>query len=245
MAVQLASQFKANLIIAARRSDKLSELKLKLEEEAGVKVKTIVADLSLSGDVERLITESINGQELYGAILNAGVTYYGAHTDMTEYEFQSILQTNVVSVVKITTDLVKHFEHNKREGGIMLVSSMAALFPAPYQALYSGTKAFLMNFANALSLELKNPALSLTVFVPGGIATEMTAGEKFNDLKGWLMPVKLAASEGIHALRSRKFNYVPGMMNRVGNRFMKLLPLRLIVSILGRTYQKSLLKVDR
>src|SRR5690606_10171658 len=128
-------------------------------------------------------------------ILNAGITYFGEHAEMTKSEFDTLLQTNVKSVVHLTSELVRHFEESKKEGGIMVVSSMAAIFPTPYQAVYSGTKAFVMSFVNALALEIENPKLSLTVYAPGGIATEMTNGEKFSDLKKWLMPVNQAAKE--------------------------------------------------
>lgn len=242
MACQLAHGHRANLIISARRADKLNALKANLEEHAHVQVKVVAADLSVPADVERLIEQCLAGQELYGAILNAGVTYFGPHAALSEEKFGTLLQTNVVSVVRITSALVKHFETLGTEGGIMIVSSMAASFSVPYQAAYSGTKAFLMSFANALAFEIKSTALSLTVFLPGGIATEMTAGEKFNGLKGWLMPVKEAASEGIYALQHRKYNYMPGALNRIGARFMKLLPKKMMTSILARTYRRSLMK---
>jgi short-subunit dehydrogenase len=100
-----------------------------------------------------------------------------------------------------------------------------------------------MSFVNALAFEIKNPKLSLTVYAPGGIETEMTKDEKFNDLQKWLMPVNQAAKEGIYALKSRKFNYIPGALNRTGNRFMKLLPRRFIMKQLAKTYLKSLLKL--
>lgn len=240
MAKQLAYDHGANVLISARREDKLRALKTELEAHAGVQVKVLIADLSLTEDVDALIKESIEGQELYAAILNAGVTYFGSHILLSNDDFDHLLQTNVKSVVRLTSELVKHFESKGNEGGIMLVSSMAAIYPAPYQAAYSGSKAFIMSFANALALELRNPNLSLTVFAPGGIATEMTAGESFNDLKKWLMPVEEAAKEGVHALKNRKLTYIPGVLNRLGNRCMKVLPRKLILEQLAKKYLKSL-----
>lgn len=245
MACQLARHHKANLIIAARREDKLSQLKTDLEQRENIQVKVVVADLSVPQDVERLIKESLTGQQLYGAILNAGITHFGPHAELSEDKFELLVRTNVISVVRITSELVKYFETSGSEGGIMIVSSMAGIFPVPYQAAYSGTKSFLIGFANALAHEIKSSVLSLTIFAPGGVVTEMTATEEFNDLKGWLMPVTEAAKEGIFALKHRKFNYVPGAINRFGNIFMKLLPKKLITGILAKTYQRSLAKVER
>jgi short-subunit dehydrogenase len=244
MAKQLATKYRANLIIAARRKDKLDQLKTELEASAGIKVKVMVADLSVHEDVVRMIDDSLADGTLYGAILNAGVTYFGRHIDMPWEQTENIMKTNVNSVVYMTSRLVAHFEKAKIEGGVMIVSSMAAFFPVPYQAVYSATKAFIMAFANALSVEIKNPALSLTVYAPGGIATEMTEGKNFNDLKSWLMPVDQAAIEGLNAFIARKHVHIPGFLNRVGNVFMSFMPRKFITKNMGKVYYKALLKAE-
>jgi short-subunit dehydrogenase len=245
MARQLAHNFHANLIIVARRADKLEQLKSELEKAAGISVKIIVADLSDIKETDRVISESIADGNLYGAILNAGVTYFGRHTELPWENFESILQTNVVGVVRMTNSLVKYFDKPGMEGGLMLVSSMAGFFPVPYQAAYSATKAFITAFGNALHNELQNPNFSITVFAPGGIATEMTDNSKFNDLKGWLMPVSQAAKEGIYGFVHRKYNYVPGALNRLGNVMMNFLPKKFITGRMSKIYLRSLTQSEK
>src|SRR5665213_531980 len=132
MARQLAFQHGANLILLARRREKLEQLKTELEKDARVSVKVVVADLSNLDDVDKAIDEVLKDGQLYGAILNAGVTYFGRHSDLPWEQFQTMLQTNVVSVVRITNRLVAHFEATGNEGGILFVSSMAGLFPVTY-----------------------------------------------------------------------------------------------------------------
>lgn len=242
IARQLAFQHGANLILLARRKDKLERLQAELEKDAKVRVRIIIADLSKLEDVDKSLDEILADGQLYGAVLNAGVTYFGKHAELSWDQFETMLKTNVVSVVRFTNRLVAHFESTGNEGGILIVSSMAAIFPVPYQAAYSGTKSFIRSFANALSHELKNPRFSLSVYAPGGIVTEMTAGDNFQDLQGWLMPVKQAAKEGIDAFRNRKQTHVPGMLNRVGSFFMKLLPSKLITGTMSKVYEKALLK---
>lgn len=244
MARQLAYQHQANLILLARRKDKLEQLKSKLEKEAKVSVKVIVADLSNLQDVDCAIDDVLKDGQLYGAILNAGVTHFGKNADLAWNQFQTMLQTNVVSVVRMTNRLVEHFESTGNEGGILIVSSMAALFPVPYQSAYSGTKAFILSFATALSQEIKNPQFSLSVYAPGGIVTEMTAGDNFNDLQGWLMSVKEAAKEGIYTFQNRKGIYIPGLLNRVGGFFMNLLPKKFIAGKMSKVYGKALLQAQ-
>lgn len=244
IARQLAHQHQANLILLARRKDKLDELKAELEKDARVTVKVIVADLSKPDEVDQALDEILK-IDLYGAILNAGITYFGRHEDLAWDYFQLMLQTNVNAVVRMTNRISAHFEKTGKAGGILIVSSMAAIFPVPYQAAYSGTKAFILSFATALSHELINQHFSITVYTPGGIVTEMTAGEKFNDLQGWLMPVGQAAKEGIRAFTQRKLIYIPGLMNRIGGFFIKFLPKGFVLKQMSGVYRKSLDKAEK
>ena len=245
IARQLAHQHGANLILLARRKDKLEQLQTELEKQAGVKVKVITADLSKLDEVDKGLDEILKDGQLYGAVLNAGITYFGKHEELGWDDFQTMLQTNVTAVVRMTNRLTSHFETTGNEGGILIVSSMAAIFPVPYQAAYSGTKAFILSFATALVQELKNKSFSITVYTPGGIVTEMTAGEKFHDLKGWLMPVNQAAKEGIYAFAKRKLIHIPGFMNRAGSVFMKFLPKGFVLRQMSGVYRKSLIKAEK
>ena len=76
MACQLAINFGANLILFARRRERLESLKIKLEKEARVQVKVICGDLSNITDVDQLIDTVLQEVDLYAAILNAGITYF-------------------------------------------------------------------------------------------------------------------------------------------------------------------------
>ncbi|MEM8909944.1 MAG: SDR family NAD(P)-dependent oxidoreductase [Bacteroidota bacterium] len=245
MARQLALQFQTNLIVVARREAKLLALKTELEALAKVEVKVKSADLSIPEQVDRVITESLTEVDLYGIVLNAGTTYFGQHRALAWEQFNTIMQTNIMGLMRMIHPAIAHFEETQKPGGILIVSSMAAFSPVPYQAAYSATKAFLSNFANALSHELSNPQFSITVFEPGGIATEMTANEKFNELRGWMMPVNTAAREGLWAFQQRKYRYVPGFFNRIGGFLMRLLPGQFIASRMAKVYRKALAAAEK
>ncbi|MFI5160983.1 MAG: SDR family NAD(P)-dependent oxidoreductase [Sphingobacteriales bacterium] len=242
MARQLAYQHGANLILLARRKDKLEALKAELEKHVSVRI--IVADLSKPEDVDTALDEVLKDGQLYGAVLNAGVTHFGRHEELSWDDFLTMLQTNVTAVVRMTNKLTSHFETSGNEGGILIVSSMAAIFPIPFQAAYSGTKSFILSFATALTNELKNSNFSITVYTPGGIVSEMTSGEKFNDLRGWLMPVEQAAKAGINAFINRRLVYIPGATNRFGSFFLKFLPKKFVMKKMRAVYGKSLLHAN-
>lgn len=240
MAMQLAIQHKANLIIVARRGDKLDALKLEIEQRSSSKVKTITADLSSLEDIDRVVKIALEEGNLYAAILNAGVTYFGQHLDLEWHQFEKMLQTNVSGMVRMTQQLTAYFEQHNKEGGLMVVSSMAAVLPTPYQAAYSGTKGFMLNFITALAHELHNRNFSFTVYLPGGMVTEMTDNDKFSPLKRWLMPVSQAAQIGITAFRKRKRTCVPGATNRLGAYISGIIPKSIIIKGMAKTYGKAL-----
>jgi len=244
IARQLAYHYGANLILLARRKERLEQLKTSIEQETNSEVDVVIADLSKSEDVEELLIAILRKRKVYAAILNAGITYLGKHAELPREQFNQMIQTNIVSVTYMTNLLTCHFEETQSVGGIMIVSSMAAIFPTPYQAAYAGTKGYLLNFASALSQELSNKQFSITIFMPGGIATEMTAGEKFNELRGYLMPVKQVAREGINAFKKRRSTYIPGFLNRLSSRLSFLLRREFIIKQTGKAYRKSLDKLS-
>lgn len=240
MAKLLAVKYGANLLIVARREDRLREVKAELERSGGVKVETCVADLSKLEDVDRVIASATEGRDLYGAILNAGVTHFGPFEKLSWDAFRSMLDTNVVATVRLTTALIPHLE--TQGGGLMIVSSMAGLHPVPYQSHYSATKAFLVHFGVTLWHELQGRNVSITSYAPSGVVSEMTAGESFTPLRRWLMPVAQAASEGVEAFRSRKYVHISGFSNRVGSVFARMLPQRLATSLVAAQYRSALKK---
>jgi short-subunit dehydrogenase len=240
MARQLVQRHAANLVIVARRKDKLEELATELEQSHSASVRVIAADLSREGEAERVFEEATRAVALHGAILNAGVTHFGNWDELGWDEFQKMLALNVTSVVRLTTLLLPYLEQRSENGGLMLVSSMAGMMPIPYQSAYSATKAFLVNFGCSLHHEMHPRGVSVTTFVPGGIQTEMTAGQRFNDLRAWLMPVDRCALEAITAFRRRAYLHCPGITNRFGSVLSRLLPQRLFIAQVAAQYRRSL-----
>jgi hypothetical protein len=239
LAQQLAIKEGANLIITARRAARLEELKAELEPKAGVQVRVLAGDMGDLKDVDRLIAE-VKQVELTGVVLNAGVTHFGHHTDLAWEDFEAMLRLNILGTVKITTELVRHLTARAQPSRIMLVTSMSGLMPVPFQSAYSGTKAFLTAWGTALAHELQGSQVSVQVFAPGGVATEMTSGEKFSTLSNWLAPAHEVAAEAIGALRSGPVLHVPGLTNRLGLFMFRFLPRNLVLKQLASTYRKAL-----
>jgi len=239
MAKILATEHEANLLVVARRQDRLESLKAEIANVSTAHVITLRADLSLLEDTDRVLEEAAR-YPLYGAVLNAGVTHFGPHGDLGWDAFRQMLDTNVTSVVRMTNSLLPLVE--RTNGGLMLVSSMAGIVPVPYQTAYSATKAFLVHFGCGLSHEYKGRSVSITTYAPSGLVSEMTDGESFTPLRRYLMPTEQAAREGVEALKLRKYLYVPGCVNRVGGAFVRMLPRQFTSGIVRNQYRNALSK---
>lgn len=235
---QLAQQG-ANLLITARRADRLEALAKELSTASGIEARALPGDLSKMADVERLLGE-VKKLPVVAVVLNAAVTHFGYHHELEWAAFENMLQTNVVATTRVTSELVKHYQQTGSELRILIVASMTGLIPVPFQSAYSGTKGFLTSFGTALAHELKGSKISVTVFAPGGIATEMTQGDRFNSLRGWLAPVDSVAAEALAALRSRQPLWVQGFTNRMGLFAARFVSRNFFMGQLARTYRKAL-----
>lgn len=248
MSRQLARNHRANLVLVARRAERLASIKDELERTYGVSVRVIAADLSRESEVERVFHDATREQDLYGAILNAGVTHFGEHLELSWPEFKALLDTNVNAVGQLTHQFLPYLIEKRQGGGLMLVASMAGVTPVPYQAAYSGTKAFIVAFGHSLWHELKDQDVSVTTFVPGGIATEMIGNSGLSHHFGggpFLQDVESCASDAITAFQRRRHTYVPGLMNQVGVVASKLLPRSVMVGQVAAEYRKALAKKKR
>lgn len=234
----LARTHRANLVISARRADRLDALAAELRADAGIDVVTEPADLTRRDDVERLLARSIECG-VRGAILNAGVTYYGHHDHIDAATIDAIIRTNVDAVTTLTRGLLPAMDATPG-ARLMLVSSMAGSIPLPFQAVYSASKAYVTAFGRALQAERPSGPTSITVYAPGGIATEMLSSsglsKKFRPNQLGIMPVARAADAGVRAFIARKRFVVPGFVNKLSHASARFLPRGVIAGFLRRTY---------
>ncbi|HLM43029.1 MAG TPA: SDR family NAD(P)-dependent oxidoreductase, partial [Myxococcaceae bacterium] len=173
LARHIAKEHGGHVVLVARRRERLETLAEELRSRYGVQAACVTADLSRPEDVERLFTEATTGRDIHAVILNAGVTYWGEAMKLGWSDFQAMLDTNVTSLVRLSTLFVPYLIERGTHGGLMFVSSVAGLIPVPYQAAYSGTKAFVTSYGQCLAQELRPKGVSVTVFAPGGISTEL------------------------------------------------------------------------
>jgi uncharacterized protein len=245
IARDLAQRQHANVILVARRRERLDELKAELEAAHGVQARVIVADLSRREDVDRVFSESSAGGDVQAVVLNAAVTHFGHHAELSWEDFERMLDTNVKSAVRLVQHFVPYLLAKPAgpAGAIMLVTSMAGLIPVPFQTAYSSTKAFLTTFGLGLHHELAGRNISITTFAPGGIATEMTERAGLSQYFGDSLQIQSAqfvARAAVDSLVQRRYLYVPGRFNRLQLFLPRLIPRRLVGRAVASAYRKAL-----
>jgi short-subunit dehydrogenase len=244
MARQIATRHRGHLVLVARRRERLEELQRELEPH-GTQVVCITADLSKPEDVERVFAEATQGREVHAAILNAGVAYFGHHLELSHADQLSMLHTNVLSVLKLAHDFLGHQLQRSAGGGVLVVSSLAGTVPTPYQALYSGTKALLNTWGVALAEELKGRDVSLTVFAPGGIATEMGektgTARKFKQGDVGMMEADACARLALEAFITRRRYVIPGALNWLNNVLLRLAPRTVQAAVMAGMFKSAVL----
>ena len=216
-----------DLVITARREEKLNALKAVIEEKYGVKVRVIVMDLTGFEAAEKLYS-LVKDENIDMLINNAGYGMYGWFEKQNAASLNRMVQLNVVAAFVLANLFAKDLAE-KNSGWILNVASFAAFNPTPFYAVYGATKAFLMNFSVAMRTELKKRGrnVCVTALCPGFTDTEFvqTANQKRSKLLEMIIGKSYpAAEEAIEGLLKNRPVVMPRLMNRLAALFLRFLP---------------------
>ncbi len=203
----------------------------------GAEAIVVEADLTDYDGVEKLAAAIADtGRPLAAAALNAGVDVGGYFVDGTDLAAEiKMIQLNCVSQVHLTKRLLPAMIE-RGEGRLLYTASISGTMPTPYEAVYGGTKAFLISFVESVKEENKDKGVSFTLLLPGEVdtpfwhragmdTTELGLGEK-------AAPTKVA-SEGYEAMKAGKDRVVSG---KPGSKFIG----RVVNNLLPDTVKASL-----
>jgi len=217
---------KKNLILVARRKEKLNEIKKKLEEKEGVIVELIALDLSKEDSAEKMHKEIEKRKlDVHGIVNNAAFGWNGFFKDHPLDNITAMTHINVTTLVKTCRLFVSEMI-NKKGGFIINVSSGGAFQPMPYYALYAALKACVLNFSIALSEELKPNNIRVFCLCPGETATEfqVVAGdEKLDPKSAGVQTSEEVVDYTLRKLRGKRSFGISGLKNVImiaGNRFI-------------------------
>ena len=176
------AQRKVNLVLVARRVDKLAQLRTRLLEiSPGITVDVIPADLAVPGSAAELAAKVKElGRSIDILINNAGVGNHGDFVKQDVAENSAQIQLNCVTLTELTGLYLPAMTKAGR-GLVINVASTAAFQPTPGMAVYGATKAFVLSFTEALWQETKSTGVRVFALCPGATETEFFArtGEEF------------------------------------------------------------------
>ena len=162
-----------NLVLVARRNERLEAIKQDLEDRYKVKVYIISKDLSEKEAPEQIFKElTDHNLEIDYLINNAGFSQVGYFHEIDWQKQESILMVNIMAMVRLTQLFLPEMIRRK-EGKVLFVASSAAFAPGgPLQSIYFATKAFLVSFSRGLAGELDGTGVTVTALCPGATNTE-------------------------------------------------------------------------
>lgn len=202
-----------NLVIVARREDKLRALKTELENKHGIKVMVIAKDLTLPGAASEIYEEVKQaGIEVNYLINNAGFGGRGKFHEQAWEQDLAMLNLNVVALTALTRFFLPDFV-KRNEGRILNVSSTASLMAGPLQAVYYATKGYVTSFSNAIAEELHDTNITVTTLLPGATETEFAhiAGMDQTSLFKNTFSARAVAEDGYNAMVAGKLDIISGV----------------------------------
>jgi uncharacterized protein len=177
-------------------------------------VESVKVDLALYEGVELLYAKIRSlGRPVDAIAINAGVGVGGEFARQTKLEDElNLIQLNVTSSVhlakRVAWDMVQ-----RKSGRILFTSSIAAVMPAPFEAVYGASKAFLLSFSEALRNELADVGISVTALMPGPTETNFFHRAGMDDTQvgqDEKDDPALVARQGFEALMAGKDKVVAG-----------------------------------
>lgn len=185
----------AKVVLAGRRAERLEEVRAQsAHPENALAVPT---DATRHKDLEALVAAAVGAHGGLDLLVNnAGVGYGGPLEDLRPAEVEYMLRLNLVAPIWLTR-LALPLLHQRPEGRVVIVSSLAARIHVPGISVYCASKAGLMAFASSLRRELRGSGVGVMDVYPGTVDTEMVPPSVHRKMKeaGFSQGTPLTAGE--------------------------------------------------
>ncbi|WP_327361244.1 MULTISPECIES: SDR family NAD(P)-dependent oxidoreductase [unclassified Streptomyces] len=228
----------SDLVLVARREDRLKELAGQLSAAHGVAVEPIAMDLSVDGSGELLAAEvDRRGITVSSVINNAGFGTYGRFHEEDAQRLRQEVGLDVMAVVDISRAFIGRLR-SRGEGVLLNVASMAGYQPVPNMAVYGAGKAFVLSFTEALWQESHGTGLRVMALSPGATKTEFFDVVGSEDAAGGtrMQTSEVVVRTALKALdrKNPPPSVISGGMNRVMAFSGRLASRRMVVRVVDR-----------
>lgn len=227
-----------DLIIAARRTDRLNELAAAITAETGAAVKVLASDLSVPDSAAKL-AKAVGSTPVDVLVNNAGWGSIGPFASEDAAAIAEEINVNVIALTQLTRLFVGPMIERGR-GAIINIASTAAYQPVPNMSVYAATKAYVLSFTEALWGELQGTGVSALAVSPGGTATEFFEVAGGRAMAGGLMTPEQVVATTMSALAavSPPPSVIVGARNRVMAIASRFVPKKQLIAV-AKTLMKS------
>ncbi|WP_022949368.1 SDR family NAD(P)-dependent oxidoreductase [Methylohalobius crimeensis] len=229
-AVQLAAAG-VNLVLVARRAERLRILAVELSETHGIDAFALPADLAQPGIAERL-HRRLREEEICPKLLvnNAALGRWAPFEKSPADFYEEMIRVNAVAPVSLCREFMPDLASSGR-GVIINVSSPAAYQPVPYMAVYAATKALLHHFSLALHEEWRGKGVWVQTFLPGPTPTKLEGAQA--GIKGGSSATEMVRT----SLARLGHPLVIGARGTFLQRLFVLLPTRFVLGRVGTMFR--------
>ena len=229
-----------DLVLVARRRDRLEKLAAELSEAHGVKAEVVEADLADDSAVAT-VEERLRRGDIDLLVNDAGFGTRGEFAGLPIERELEELDVNVRALMRLTHAALGPMVGRGR-GAVINVASTGAFQPVPHMATYAATKAFVLHFSEALHEEVKGKGVTVTCLCPGPVKTEFQQVAGVNDRRvpalAWTS-VDAVVESALKAVSARRAIVMPGLLNQVTAGAVKLMPRSLARRIAGAMFREE------
>jgi hypothetical protein len=232
-----------DLVLVARSADKLKALAEELSQSHGVKVVTIICDLSRDGEAAKLAARLKRRKIAIDIMVNnAGINNQGHFEQMSSSAHQAIIRLNVAAATEMMSYFIPPMVE-RGHGRVLNIASTSAFLPVPFMATYAASKAYLLSITESVSEELRGKGVTVSALCPGVVATPMmdemsSRNSQFVKVIGsTVLDVADVADAGYTACMSGKVVTVPGRVNLMTTLSSRAIPkwmTRRVSGLMGR-----------
>lgn len=223
-----------DLVLVARREDRLTTLAGELEAAHGIECRTVSRDLSEEASGRRL--HDVVPERIDLIVNNAGFAVQGPFEDGAADEFERLIAVDVRAVVDICSAFLPQMIA-RGSGTIVNVASTTAFQPVPTLAVYAAAKAFVLSFTQSLWYESARHGVTVFALNPGPTRTEFfdVIGDTAAATGNYQTPAEVVAT-AMRALdaRTSRPQVISGRRNAVQATVAGLVPARLLLPALAR-----------
>jgi len=161
-----------DLLLIARRGERLEELAQQLRKDQGVSVETLVADLGNSADLKKVADTIAADNRITMLVNNAGTSKFASSTRVPLADVDQQMDVNSKALTHLSLAVLPGFKDRNR-GTIINIGSVLSFYVTPNTTAYSGTKGQVMLFTMGLQKELADTKVIVQLVLPATTATEL------------------------------------------------------------------------